>query len=70
MKAALNLCYCTLSDLHVVKVRNVLLHLPLFESADIGLVFGGLHQPVETIFQMSDLVCFSETALCHTHDTL
>jgi phosphoserine phosphatase len=54
----------------IVAVGHGMGEVPLFEAADIGVAFGGLHHPVETIIQLSDLVCFSETALCQTLATL
>ena len=54
----------------IVAVGDGMGDAAMFESADVRVAFGGVHDPLETLVQLSDMICFSETALCQTLDTL
>jgi len=36
---------------------------PMFEIADFGIAFGGVHEPVSTLVQMSKYVCYDSKSL-------
>jgi phosphoserine phosphatase len=42
----------------------------MFANADVRISFGGVHEPVQTLVQMSDIVVYTESALCRTLRTL
>ena len=39
--------------------------IPMFEEADMGVAFGGVHQPVPQLVQTADYVVYNGKALCH-----
>jgi HAD superfamily phosphoserine phosphatase-like hydrolase len=44
--------------------------IPMFEEADIGIAFGGVHQPVPQLVRIADYVVHSGKALCQLLQTL
>ena len=44
--------------------------IPMFEEADLGVAFGGVHQPVPQLVQAADYVVYSGRALCQLLQTL
>ncbi|MDO8954815.1 MAG: HAD-IB family phosphatase [Gammaproteobacteria bacterium] len=54
----------------VVVIGESVNDLPMFEAADIGVAFGGVHQPVHEIIQISTYVCYEGSSLCRLLNTL
>lgn len=44
--------------------------LPMFEAADIGIAFGGVHSPVQEVIQSANYVCYEGKTLCRLLNTL
>lgn len=44
--------------------------IPMFESADIRIAFGGVHDPAVDLYQVADYAIYSEEALCRLLTTL
>ncbi|RQO49205.1 HAD family hydrolase [Variovorax sp. KBW07] len=44
--------------------------LPMFEAADVGVAYGGVHSPVQSLIEISDYVVFEGSALCRLLNTL
>lgn len=49
----------------VVAIGDGMGDVAMFEKADVRIAFGGVHAPIETLVQLSDIVCLSEIALCN-----
>lgn len=47
----------------VIAIGDGLGDVAMMEAADLAIAFGGLHSPVETLVQISDVVCPSEESL-------
>jgi HAD superfamily phosphoserine phosphatase-like hydrolase len=54
----------------IVAVGDGMGDVGMFEKADIRIAYGGVHNPIQTLVELSDYVIFNETALCRTLDTL
>ena len=54
----------------VVVIGESVNDLPMFEVADIGISFGGVHPPVTNIVRSSAYVCYSGESLCRLLNTL
>ncbi len=48
----------------IVAIGESFNDVPMFETADVRIAFGGTHQPVSDIVILSDFVVYSEGALC------
>lgn len=44
--------------------------LPMFEAADVGVAYGGVHSPAQSLIEISDYVVFEGGALCRLLNTL
>lgn len=44
--------------------------LPMFEVADIGVAYGGVHDPIRALVDLSDYVVFEAETLCRLLSTL
>lgn len=49
----------------VVAIGDSMNDCSMFEKADIGIAFGGVHNPVNTLVKMSDYVVYDSLALVH-----
>ncbi|MDF2532500.1 MAG: family hydrolase [Caproiciproducens sp.] len=54
----------------VVAIGESFNDIPMFEEADIGIAFGGVHHPVSNIIKVSDFVCYEEGSLCRLLNVL
>ncbi len=54
----------------VVTIGESMNDVGMFEMADIGIAYGGVHQPMETIIELSDYIVYHEDALCKLLHTL
>lgn len=54
----------------IVAIGDGMGDVPMFECADIGIAFGGAHNPVESLIQYSDYLIYEETSLCRLLTTL
>ena len=54
----------------IVAVGDGMGDISMFERSDLRVAFGAVHNPVEGLIQLSDMLCFSEEALCQTLSTL
>lgn len=49
---------------HVIAVGDGMGDVGMFEAADVGIAFGGTHEPIEALIQNSKFVTYSEEGLC------
>jgi HAD superfamily phosphoserine phosphatase-like hydrolase len=54
----------------VVAIGDGFNDLPMFEAADIGVAFGGVHPPVSEVIQLARYVVFRSASLCRLLNTL
>ena len=54
----------------VVTIGESMNDIPMFEVADIGVAFGGVHEPVDELIMISDYVVYDGGALCRLLNTL
>lgn len=54
----------------VVAIGESTNDLPMFEEADLGVAFGGVHDPVPALVQISDYVTYESGSLCDLLATL
>ena len=54
----------------VVAIGESFNDVPMFHAADIGVAYGGVHQPIAEIVQLSRYVVFGSGALCRLLNTL
>ena len=54
----------------IVAIGDGFNDVPMFESADIGVAFGGVHPPVPEIMQIAKYVVYRSTSLCRLLNTL
>ncbi len=48
----------------IVAVGDGMNDCSMFDLADIGIAFGGVHEPVSTLLKMSDYVVYDSNSLC------
>ena len=44
--------------------------VPMFEKSDYTIAYGGVHTPIKTLIELSNVVVFTEEALCRMLNTL
>lgn len=54
----------------VICIGESMNDIPMFEVADSGIAFGGVHDPVKELIEISDYVVFEGEALCALLSTL
>lgn len=54
----------------VVVIGESVNDIPMFEAADAGVAYGGVHNPVENLVQVADYVTYDAKALCRLLSTL
>lgn len=54
----------------VVAVGDSVNDIPMFEVADVGVAFGGVHDPASLLHDVADYVVYREDALCRLLSTL
>jgi HAD superfamily phosphoserine phosphatase-like hydrolase len=54
----------------VVAVGESVNDVPMFEVADVGIAFGGVHRPARPLLEISDYVVYDGAALCRLLNTL
>lgn len=54
----------------IVAVGDGMGDVPMFESSDVCIAYGGVHYPIQTLVQESDFITFDEGALCRLLNTL
>ena len=54
----------------VVVIGESVNDIPMFEAADAGVAYGGVHNPVENLVQVADYVTYHPEALCRLLSTL
>ena len=54
----------------VVVIGESVNDIPMFEAADVGVAYGGVHNPVENLVQVADYVTYDAKALCRLLSTL
>ena len=54
----------------VVVIGESVNDIPMFEAADVGVAYGGVHNPVDNLIQVSDYVTYHPEALCRLLNTL
>jgi HAD superfamily phosphoserine phosphatase-like hydrolase len=59
-----------LSGARTVVIGESFNDISMFEAADIGIAFGGVHQPVPQLVQIADHIVYSGRGLCELLQTL
>lgn len=54
----------------IVAVGDSFNDMSMFEEADIGVAYGGVHDPVPQLVQTADYIVYDGDALCHLLNTL
>jgi len=54
----------------VVVIGESVNDIPMFEAADVGVAYGGVHDPVENLVQVADYLTYNPKALCRLLGTL
>lgn len=54
----------------IVAIGDGMGDVSMFQSADIGIAFGGVHAPIESLLEVSNYVVYEEKALCRLLNTL
>lgn len=54
----------------VIAIGESVNDLPMFEVADVGIAFGGVHSPSDSIIRASSYVTYSGESLCRLLNTL
>lgn len=54
----------------IVVIGESVNDMPMFDVADIGIAFGGVHEPVREVIEMSHYVVFEGRSLCRLLSTL
>ncbi|WP_249660257.1 HAD-IB family phosphatase [Lysinibacillus fusiformis] len=54
----------------IVAIGDGMGDVSMFQSADIGIAFGGVHTPIESLLEVSNYVVYEEKALCRLLNTL
>jgi len=55
---------------NIVSIGESINDIPMFTESDIAIAFGGVHQPVKDIIQISDYIVYRGDSLCHLLNTL
>lgn len=55
---------------HIVAIGESVNDLPMFEEANVGIAFGGVHEPVPDLISIADFVTYDGEALCRLLQTL
>ena len=55
---------------HVIAIGESVNDVPMFEAADVGIAFAGVHPPSRQLVEISDYVVFEGKALCRLLNTL
>jgi phosphoserine phosphatase len=48
----------------IVAVGDSANDVPMFDAADLGIAFGGVHKPADVLLEVADYVVFDSGALC------
>lgn len=54
----------------IVAIGDGMGDVSMFEAADVGVAFGGTHNPIQSLLQVSDFVTYKEDSLCRLLNTL
>lgn len=54
----------------IVAVGDGMGDVPMFEKADFTIAYGGVHSPIKTLIELSNVVVFTEKSLCRILNTL
>lgn len=54
----------------IVAIGDGMGDVPMFEKADYTIAYGGVHSPIKTLIELSDIVVYTERSLCKTLNTL
>ncbi len=55
---------------YIITIGDGMNDCSMFELADKGIAFGGVHAPVNTLIQMSDYVCYESSTLVNLLENL
>jgi phosphoserine phosphatase len=55
---------------HIIAVGDGANDVPMFDAADIGIAYGGVHDPARELIEIADYVVYDENALCRLLNTL
>ncbi|MDJ0927414.1 MAG: HAD family phosphatase [Gammaproteobacteria bacterium] len=54
----------------IVVIGDGMNDVPMFEEADIGIAYGGVHPPVNSLVKLADFVTYDKAGLCNILNTL
>ncbi|XRD25655.1 HAD family phosphatase [Lysinibacillus fusiformis] len=54
----------------VIAVGDGMGDVSMFEESDVGIAFGSVHNPIQSLIEVSDYIVFEEKSLCRLLNTL
>lgn len=54
----------------IISVGDGMGDVNMFNQSNISIAYGGVHKPVQTLIELSDILTFKEESLCRTLNTL
>lgn len=54
----------------IIAIGDGMGDVPMFEKADYTIAYGGVHAPIKTLIELSNVVVFTENSLCRMLNTL
>lgn len=54
----------------IIAIGDGMGDVPMFEKADYTIAYGGVHTPIKTLIELSNVVVFTEKSLCRMLNTL
>ena len=54
----------------IIAIGDGMGDVPMFEKSDYTIAYGGVHTPIKTLIELSNVVVFTEEALCRMLNTL
>ena len=58
------------SNKSIVSVGDGMGDVLMFQESDVSIAYGGVHEPIETLMNVSDYIVYDEDSLCRLLNTL